>query len=175
LVLSGRNNYWCLRYRCMERVQICISKPKKIEEKSICNFADQLAFDLINNNFDDGGSSTTITIISPLMDSPQRRLARKESLVVEVTEASISLLTESTSSKIQYDLMRAKMMELHQPMQQDTTESTGRKIRHYCAFCKLKAGWLCKTCKVYCCPEIKGGKQPRNCYKEHMLQAHPSF
>ncbi len=86
---------------------------KKIEEISIRDFADQLAFDLLNNNFEDGGSSTTITILSPLMDSPQRqspRLARKESLVVEVTETSISPLTKSTSSKIQYYLMWAKMM-----------------------------------------------------------------
>jgi hypothetical protein len=29
--------------------------------------------------------------------------------------------------------------------------------------------------KVYCCPEMKSSKQPRNCYKEHILEAHPSF
>ena len=45
--------------------------------------------------------------------------------MVEVMETTISPLTKSTSSKVQYDLMWEKMMELHQHVQQDSTEITG--------------------------------------------------
>ena len=96
-------------------------------------------------------------------------------MVVQITEATVSPLTKSTSSRVQADLMWAKMMELHQHVQQYSKEATGRKIRRHCAYCKFKTGWYCKTCKVYCCPEMKSVKQPRNCYKEHILEAHPSF
>jgi hypothetical protein len=50
-------------------------------------------------------------------------------LVVAVTEATVSPLTKSTASRVNYDLMWVKMMELHQHVQQDITEATGRKIR----------------------------------------------
>ena len=96
-------------------------------------------------------------------------------MVVEVTEATVSPLTKSTSFRVHADFMWAKMKELHQHVQQDSKEATWRKIRRHCAYCKFNTGWYCKTCKVYCCPEMKSGKQPRNCYKEHILEAHPSF
>jgi hypothetical protein len=148
------------------------------EEMTIRDFADQLAYELIHNNFHSDKSINSVKILSPLLQSPRRqspRFVRKENLVVAVTEATVSPLTKSTASRVNYDLMWVKMMELHQHVQQDITEATGRKIRRHCAFCKLKTGWYCKTCKVYCCPEMKSSKQPRNCYKEHILEAHPSF
>jgi len=104
----------------------------------------------------------------------------EQNLVVEFSETTVSPLTNghsrfTTSKKVREDAIWMQLVELHQHVQQDSTEARGRKIRWHCDFCKLKTGWFCNTCKVYCCPEMKGGKQPRNCYKEHILQAHPSF
>ncbi len=72
-------------------------------------------------------------------------------------------------------MMWLKMMKLHQHVQQDSTVATGRKIRWHCNYCKFKTGWYCKICKVYCCPEMKNSKQPRNCHREHILETQPSF
>jgi hypothetical protein len=115
LVLSDDNNNRYLRYRCMERIQICIPKQKKNEEEiTIREFADRLAFELINNNFDCGASDNKIQVLSPLT-SPQRRSPRlmrlnkrvdaaiEGNLVVVISEASVSPLTsnqtKSTASK----------------------------------------------------------------------------
>jgi hypothetical protein len=184
--------HWRTQNACFHLVTsvigICVTDARKgyryafcgnsEEDISIQDFVDRLAYELIHNNLQSDKSLNSVRILSPLLQSPRRRsprFVREETIVVEVTETTISPLTKSTSSKVQYDLMWAKMMELHQHVQQDSTETTGRKIRRHFAFCKLKTGWFCKTCKVYCCPDMKGGKQPRNCYKEHILQAYPSF
>jgi hypothetical protein len=36
-------------------------------------------------------------------------------------------------------------------------------------------GWHCSACNVYCCPELKNCKEPRNFYKQHVLAVHPNF
>ena len=154
------------------------------EDMTVRDFADHLGYELLHNNFT-AATSVCAKILSPIV-SPTRRSPRilqkqaasssggasKENLIVEITEAAVSPLTKSTASK---DLMWLKLVELHQHVQQERTEATGRKIRRHCHYCKAKTGWYCKTCKVYCCPEIKNCKQPRNCYEEHVLEAHPSF
>jgi hypothetical protein len=85
-----------------------------------------------HNNFHSDKSINSVMILSPLLQSPQRqspRFFRKENLVVAVTEVTVSPLTKSASSRVNSDLMMVKMMELHQHVQQDSTEATGRKIR----------------------------------------------
>jgi hypothetical protein len=169
-------------------------RHKQDEEITIREFADRLAFELLHNNFDNGGSAATKTlnVLSPLR-SPARRSPRLLKLsqkcdeavlngnfVVEISEATVSplasTLTKSTASKkVQADALWMQLMELHKHEQIDGVEATGRKIRRHCAFCKNKTGWQCKTCKVYCCPEMTKCKKPWNCYKEHPIAAHPSY
>jgi hypothetical protein len=107
-------------------------RNKSKEEMTIRDFTDQLAYELIHNNFHSDKSINSVKILSPLLQSPKRqspRFVRKEILVVAVTEATVSPLTKPTASKVNSDLMWLKMMELHQHVQQDSTEATGRKIR----------------------------------------------
>jgi hypothetical protein len=174
---------------CWKGYKYAFRGSKNDEEISIRDFADRLAYELLHNNFT-ASESAAAKILSPLL-SPARRSPRmlqkhqdaatssigvsKGNLVVAITQATVSPLTKSTSSKVHADMMWLKMMELHQHVQQDSTEATGRKIRRHCNYCKFKTGWYCTTCKVYCCPEMKNSKKPRNCYKEHILEAHPSF
>jgi hypothetical protein len=73
-------------------------------------------------------SINSVKILSPLLQSLQRqspRFFRNENLVLEVTEATVSTLTKSTSSRVNADLMWVKMMELHQHVQQDNQDATG--------------------------------------------------
>jgi hypothetical protein len=82
---------------------------KQDEEITICEFADQLAFELLHNNFDNGGSAATKTlnVLSPLR-SPARRSPRllklsqkfdvavlNGNLVVEILEATVSPLAST--------------------------------------------------------------------------------
>jgi len=168
-------------------------KPKNCEELPIKDFADRLAYELINNTFDNNnGNHVTQMVLSPFL-SPRRcpRLLGlnqtrddvaliKQNLEIHIAETTVSPLTshqtKSTSSKqIQTDVVWMQLLELHKHVQQDGTEATGRKIRHRCEFCQSKTGWYCKPCNVYCCPELKLTKKPRHCYKEHVLDKHPSL
>ena len=67
--------------------------------------------------------------------------------MVEVTEATVSPLTKSTSSRVNNDLMWVKMMELHPHVQQDSTEATGRKIRRHCLFANSRPAGIVKLAK----------------------------
>ncbi len=74
---------------------------------------------------------TTAEIFSPLLHSPLRqspKFVRKEKLVVEIIEATVSPLIKSTL-KVHADFMLVKMIELHEHVQQDSAEATERKIR----------------------------------------------
>jgi hypothetical protein len=156
---------------------------KKVDELPVREFADRLAYELIHNNFK-AGDSTVAKALSPLMKSPTRRSPWRHDLSVHfvpnVSETAISPLTSTNSSSTKVKQAQAQaiwmqVLELHKHVQQQTTESTGRKIRRHCAFCKNKTGWYCSTCNVYCCPEIKNSKEPRNCYKQHILKVQPNF
>jgi hypothetical protein len=168
-------------------------KQKKCEELPIKDFADRLAYELINNTFDNNnGNHVTQMVLSPLL-SPRRspRLLGlnqtrddvaliKQNLEIHIAETTVSHLTshqtKSTSSKqIQTDVVWMQLLELHKHVQQDGTEATGRKIRRRCEFCRSKTGWYCKPCNVYCCPALKTTKKPWHCYKEHVLDKHPSL
>ena len=74
-----------------------------------------------------------------MLQSPRRRplrFVREDTVVVEVMETTISPLTKSTSSKVQYDLMWEKMMELHQHVQQDSTENY--RVKNKASLCLLQ-------------------------------------
>jgi hypothetical protein len=119
------------------------------------------------------------------MKSPLRRSPRRGKLgvcfvpdVSNTTDISplISTFTSSTKAKeAQAEALWIHVMQLHKHIQQQTTESSGRKLRRHGAFCKNKTGWYCSTCNVYCCPEMKNCKEPHNCYKQHILEVHPKF
>jgi hypothetical protein len=156
---------------------------KKDEELPVRDFADRLAYELIHNKFE-AGDSTVAKALSPLMKSPTRISPRRREsnvhFVPDVSETTVSPLTSTNTSstkvkQAQAEALWMQVLELHKHVQQQTTESTGRKIRRHCAFCKNKTGWYCSTCNVYCCPEIKNSKEPRNCYKQHILTVHPKF
>jgi hypothetical protein len=160
------------------------------EELTLTDFADRMSYELIHNNFATGGENS-VTILSPLEScrrSPrllQQRIKDyddvvERNLVVEISDATVSPLTNglsksTISKKVREDAIWMQLLELHKHVQQDSKEATGRKIRRHCSVCKSKTGWYCVPCKMYCCPELKNSKTPRNCYKEHILEAHPSF
>jgi hypothetical protein len=158
---------------------------KRDEELPVHDFADRLAYELIHNNFPKDDSSTVAKALSPLMKPPVRRSPRRHKLgvrfvpdVSDTTDVSplTSTFTSSTKAKeAQAEALWVQVMQLHKHIQQQTTESSGCKLKRHCDFCKNKTGWYCSTCNVYCCPEMKGGKEPRYCYKQHILEVHPKF
>jgi hypothetical protein len=164
---------------------------KSEEELPIRDFADRLAFELIHNNLAKEHQCISAKTLSPLK-SPTRRSPRlmdktrsvigtiNQNLIVKLSDTTVSPLTSTNNSsaklkQIQADAIWMQVLELHKHVQQQSTEATGRKIRRHCAFCKNKTGWYCSTCNVYCCPEMKNCKEPRNCYKQHILAVHPKF
>jgi hypothetical protein len=156
---------------------------KKDEELSIYEFADRLAYELIHNNFD-GDNSVTKTLSPLFKKTPTpttRRSPRKYDVIVrinpEVSETSMTPLTSTAtnSAKVkqaQAEAVWLQVLDLHKHVQQQATEASERKIRRHCAFCKNKTVWYCSTCNIYCCPEITNPKEPRNCFKDHVLKVH---
>ncbi len=144
---------------CWKGYKYAFRGSKYDEEITIRDFSDRLAYELLHNNFT-ASEPAAAKILSPLI-YPDRRSpgilqkhqdatnssigVTKGNLVVEITEATVSPLTKS--SKVHPDMMWLKMMELHQHVQQDSTEATRRKIRWHCNYCKFKTGWYCETCK----------------------------
>ena len=111
------------------------------EEIKIHDFADRLAYELINNNFECGASDNNFKVLLPL-SSPQRRSPRlmrlnkkvdaaiEGNLVVAISEASVSPLTSNqtkstASKKIQAEAIWMQLVELHKHVQQEDTEATG--------------------------------------------------
>jgi hypothetical protein len=130
------------------RYPFCHSK--KDDELPVREFADRLAYELIHNNFE-GGDSTVAKALSPLMKSLTRRSPRRHDLSVhfvpDVSETAISPLTSTNTSSTKVKQAQAQaqaiwmqVLELHKHVQQQSTESTGRKIKRHCAFCKTKRG-----------------------------------
>jgi hypothetical protein len=167
-----------------KRYKLAIKKPENWWRITISEFEDNLSYELIHNTFENEGERNSITILSPLESCQSSPRLNKVSssycdpvvecnLMVEVSETTVSPFTNiqsrsTTSKKVREDTLFVQLVELHKQVQQESKEVTGRKIRWHCSI-KRKTGWHSITCTVYCCPEIKNTKTPRNCYKEHIL------
>jgi hypothetical protein len=95
-----------------EGFRYAFQNQKNDEEITIHEFADRLAYELINKNFECGASDNKLKVLSPL-SSPQRRTPRlmrlnkrqidgtiEGNLVVEISEASVSPLTSTKPSQL---------------------------------------------------------------------------
>jgi hypothetical protein len=104
-----------------------------------CVFANTLAYELIHNKFE-VVDSTVAKALSPLMKSPRwHDLSVHFVLDVSKTAINPETSTKTSSTKVkqaQAETIWMQVLELHKHAQQQTTESTGRKIRRHCAFCK---------------------------------------
>jgi hypothetical protein len=100
--------------------------------------SDRLADELIHNNFPKDDSSTVAKALSPLMKSPVRSSPRCHELEVhfdpDISDtADVSPLTSTFTSSMkakeaQAEALWVQVMQLHKHIQQQTTESSGRKL-----------------------------------------------
>jgi hypothetical protein len=162
-----------------------------IGDITIRDFADSLAFELMNNDFT-SDENPIPKMLSPFEELQEQENNNDQSAVViggqttgqmvrrtlfcasgNIDEiSSISASVGINTRNTQKELLMLELMSLHPHAKTNDMEKTGRRKRYRCSICKRKTSWFCSNCNKYVCADKKIGE--KNCYRNHILQCHPS-
>lgn len=154
-------------------------KHKLSSTITACEFAEQLAFELLNNNFSNNIQSVS-EVLSP-MDA-RKNLQKDSSSRPDVVDCRVSLmesrfspLTEKSGipKAARNELLWYKFTKMHQHVQTESYDKEGKKRRYKCSMCHSKTMWRCKDCNKAVCTDDQGGCN-RMCYRNHIKQKHPT-
>jgi hypothetical protein len=161
------------------------SQPNK--KCTIVEFADMLAFELINNKYDetlqDAENIETIPLLrrSPrLNNNNESNLAPPPRIVNRVlypdgSSEAISPVTHPTGSDVTRALSPNMLWKhfkaLHSMEKTTLTASDGRARRWICKECQRQTSWLCTRCNLHLCIDNQGNRGEK-CYSKHILKKH---
>jgi hypothetical protein len=149
---------------------------------SVCEFSEQLAFELLNNTF----SNQAVLFseqLSPMEkasglennDSPGSKpkevscTARQELFSPLTTDRSTNL---SKAGKM--EMLWCELIKIHKPVASSTYDKEGKRTRSKCHICKkYKTMWQCKECGKYIFHDGQGASN-RMCHRKHIIQKHPN-
>jgi hypothetical protein len=141
------------------------------KEFTVCKFAEQVAFKMINNNFED--STVSIEVLSPLDRSTPRRSPRKAVTVTnEVSEISSLMDTLNGRGAARNEWLWMEMMQLHPHEKSFDIDKNGYPKRNRYKECLQKTPWIFTHCKVFLCSDSQG-KSSNKCYRKHVHSKHP--
>ena len=159
-------------------------KYKMDSNISVCDFSEQLAHELLNNDF----SNQVISFsdqLSPMMETRSRKGGNNDSPASKPTDvecvtpqgSKFSPLTTDRSISLpkaaKMEMLWCEFMKMHTPVASKSYDKEGKRVRHKCIVCKKhKTMWRCKQCGKSICQDDQGGSN-RMCFRKHIVMTHP--
>jgi hypothetical protein len=144
---------------------------------TICEFAEQVASELLNNSF-----SNNVQSIPPMETRSRRRQTEspmKPSRILDCFSAKedptiIPMTDQTTLSKAaRMEMMWHEFLKIHKQVSNKTVDKEGKTTRFKCSICKVfKTRWKCKECDKAICPDDQGGAS-RFCCRKHIMNNSP--
>lgn len=174
---------------------------KKGSKVTISEFADSLAYELLNNSFEQ--NDVTSQYISPLKNANNNDIASEDNrsntnneqptevstasvnnslipraLMINNPTLNVSPVTDTSRASlpqaIQKDLLWNWYKTMHVQEIKSEFGSDGKRRRSKCCIkgCRRNTSWFCQNCKVFVCSDQQGSES-RDCLRKHILQRHP--
>jgi hypothetical protein len=159
------------------------------KEFTLCEFADSLAVELVENTFPNGVEGAPS--LSPLpvdrsnLQQP-RRTSPRRALLIDRSNNTGNLVSEnenvspltndrtysSTSKKARHELLWIRFEDEHPHTKNEVLDYCGKTRRRKCKMCQRKTAWYCQRCRVFVCKDDQGHKDLK-CYRKHIIEYHP--